>query len=170
MTGVQTCALPICKCKRVDEAKLHGPYNILSFSLKEKSSTMSLSESDALLAEKMTERFQKAKSLLNELGIAYVDEGRGNNISKLDAPELGIVKKQGKSKVEKEKSKIQSKKNAENRLEIKNLKDALARSKKKCDKLKKEKEELEIKMKSQKQENKLLNKKDKQLVNHKKKL
>jgi Family of unknown function (DUF6788) len=62
----ETCGQPNCKCKRVNAPQLHGPYNTLSFSLKEKSSSMSLSQSDALLAEEMTERFKKAKVLLNE--------------------------------------------------------------------------------------------------------
>lgn len=137
-----TCGKPNCKCNSVDDPKLHGPYNILSFSLKEASSTMSLSEKEALLASKMVKRFQEAKSLLNELGIAYVSKGRGNNISNLEAPELGQRKRRGKSIAEKNKSKEQSKKNEENRMKIKNLTRDLENAKKKCNKLKDEKETL----------------------------
>ena len=147
----ETCGQPNCACKRINDPKLHGPYSTLSFSLKEKSSSMSLSEQDALLAEEMTERFKKAKVLLNELGIAYVDAGRGNNIARLEVPELQPQKQYGKSHAEKKKSKEQSKKNEENRMRIKNLEDSLMRAKNKCEKLKKEKELL-------KEENKLLKK------------
>jgi len=139
----ETCGKANCKCKRVDDPKLHGPYNILSFSLKEKSSTMSLSEKEAPLAEKMVQRFQKAKFLLNELGIAYVSKGRGNNILKLEAPELGKVKKRGKSIVEKNKSKEQSKKNETNRMKIKNLSRDLKNAKNKCNKIKEKNQALE---------------------------
>ena len=147
----ETCGQLNCKCKRVNDPQLHGPYNTLSFSLKEKSSSMSLSQPDALLAKAMTERFKKAKVLLNELGIAYVDAGRGGNISGLVVPELGQNKQQGKTHAEKKKSKEQSKKNEANRIRIKNLEDSLMRAQNKCDKLKKEKELL-------KEENKLLKK------------
>lgn len=148
----ETCGQPNCRCKRVNDPQLHGPYNTLSFSLKEKSSSMSLSQPDALLAEEMTERFKKAKVLLNELGIAYVDAGRGNNIAGLVVPELEKKKQHGKTHAEKKKSKEQSKKNEVNRIKIKNLEDSLIRAQNKCDKLKKEKEELQEENKSLKKE------------------
>ena len=143
-----TCGKPNCKCKDIDDPKLHGPYSTLSFSLKEKSSSMSLSKNEAPLAKKMVERFKKAKSLLNELGIAYVEEGRGNNVSILTVPELGEKKKRGKSEAEKKRSKEQSIKNEDNRIKIKNLKRDLERSKNKCDKIKEEKQSLKIEVNS----------------------
>jgi len=148
----ETCGQPNCACKRINNPKLHGPYNTLSFSLKEKSSSMSLSEEDALLAKEMTERFKKAKVLLNELGIAYVDAGRGNNIARLEVPELQQQKQRGKTYAEKKKSKKQSEKNEKNRMRIKNLEDSLMRIQNKCDKLKKENELLKEENKSLKKE------------------
>ena len=88
-TGFATCGQANCKCKEQNNPQLHGPYNTLSFSLKEKSSSMSITKEDVLTAENMTERFQKAKSLFNQLAIAYLEKARSTkNLSALEVPKI----------------------------------------------------------------------------------
>lgn len=138
-----TCGKANCKCKRVNNPQLHGPYNILSFSLKEKSSTMSLVAEEVAIAEEMVQRFQEVKSLLNKLGIAYAEQGRGHKILELEVPELGKNSHIRRNDTEKNRSKKKSQKIEEKRIKIKNLSRDLKNSKNKCNKIKAEKQSLE---------------------------
>ena len=138
-----TCGKENCKCKRVNDPQLHGPYHILSFSLKEKSSTMSLAAEEVASAEEMVQRFQEVKSLLNKLVIAYADKGRGHKILELEVPDLGKNNHIRRNDTEKNRSKKKSQKIEEKRIKIKNLSRDLKNSKNKCNKIKTEKQSLE---------------------------
>jgi chromosome segregation ATPase len=141
-----TCGKENCKCKRVNDPQLHGPYNILSFSLKEKSSTMSLAAEEVATAEEMVQRFQEVKSLLNKLGIAYAAKGRGHKILELEVPELGKNSHIRRNDTEKNRSKKKSQKIEEKRIKIKNLSRDLKNYKNKYNKIKAEKQSLETEL------------------------
>jgi len=115
------CGKAICRCKDSKNPILHGPYNILSYSLSQKSSTMSIDEKEVFAANEMINHFRKAKDLLNQLSIEYIEEARESSILGLKVSKLEKIKQNKLSKLEKEKSKKQSQKNEKNRIRTKNL-------------------------------------------------
>jgi len=115
------CGKPNCKCKDKKNPKLHGPYNVLSYSLSEKSSSISLSIKEVPTANEMIERFKKAKSLLNELAIAYSDEARGGNVLEVQCPEISTINSDTSNIKDQVKLRKQSERNEKNRIRIKNL-------------------------------------------------
>ena len=154
-TSSSTCGKPNCKCKDKKNPKLHGPYNILSYSLSEKSSTISLSSKEISAAKKMIERFKKAKSLLNQLAIDYSDEARGGNTLEIQCLEENNPNNDKPSIKDKGKLRKQSERNESDRIKIKNLEQSKSTWKKKY---KKKTDEIVI----IKQENKLKSKQIKQ--------
>lgn len=66
------CGRPQCRCKDPDKPKKHGPYYQLSFTVGGKSSTMFIKKGDLAEARRRIRRYQKFKTLCNDLVHAYV--------------------------------------------------------------------------------------------------
>lgn len=75
-TYYNVCGKAICRCKRGESPKLHGPYTHLSYSIEGESSTLSVSEKDTDAAVKAIENFKNLKSLLNKLALNHVAVAR----------------------------------------------------------------------------------------------
>jgi hypothetical protein len=72
------CSSINCKCKRLKDPKLHGPYNQLSFRIAKKSSTMNIKDEDLEQAKIYIANYKKFQNLTTELVLANVAQIRGN--------------------------------------------------------------------------------------------
>jgi len=67
------CGTPGCKCKDVVNAKKHGPYYQLSFSVGGRSSSMFIKKEDLPEVRKRVRNYQELKKLITALIQANVD-------------------------------------------------------------------------------------------------
>ena len=72
------CGSANCKCKRLKNPKLHGPYNQLSFTIARKSSTMNIKDKDLEQAKIYISNYKKFQNLTKELVLANIAKIRFN--------------------------------------------------------------------------------------------
>lgn len=72
------CGSANCKCKRLKNPKLHGPYNQLSFTIARKSSTMNIKDNDLEQANIYISNYKKFQHLTKELVLANIAKIRCN--------------------------------------------------------------------------------------------
>ena len=72
------CSSANCKCKRLKNPKLHGPYNQLSFTIAKKSSTMNIKDEDLEQANIYRGNYKKFQDLTKELVLANISQIRCN--------------------------------------------------------------------------------------------
>lgn len=83
-TQWNVCGKPGCRCKDPKKPRKHGPYYQLSFTVDGKSSTMFVKKQDLKQLRQCGKRYQRFRTLNNELIKAYIQWAREGGLQRTE--------------------------------------------------------------------------------------